>query len=809
MEVKVSDIEKVLGHSLLCHEIIHIQKIYFDTRKITDSRNSMFLDFANKKEQSFKNIQDALSRDIDFIITDKELPSIAANNLIKVTSVLNFLQELAKYHRRKFNIPVIGITGSNGKTILKEWIYTLLHEYKIHKSPGSYNSQIGVPLSILGLESGDQYAIIEAGISKIDEMKNLESIISPTFGILTNIGDAHDAGFLHKEEKLKEKLKLFKHAEVLLFNENEFLTKQRLSKYLSCKLISWSFVSKEADYFVQTRQQNGKVIIIFSNKVLKIEYEFLLKDNVSVYNIIFAIISLYELGVNIDLIQKNILRISSVSMRKEILEGHNNNILINDTYNADITSLNEALDFSNIQKEDRKIHLVLAPFDDLNEGYKEEIYSIINSFSIDIISCIRNPLVNISQLKIPYNLYSSAEELIQDWKVNAPENEVIVFKGAQRYNLDHIIKSCAKLVHKTQLNINLHNIQHNIRTYRSILKDNTMFMAVIKAGAYGSDSVRLGKYLSSQNLDYLAVAYIDEGIELRDAGIKTPIMVMNPDLDEMERILENNLEPEIYSIDQLQLLINYTNVCDIPLHLKFDTGMNRLGITEDQLTQVIDMVELNNLKVKSVFTHFHSADDPQSDRLTIQQFERFSKIYTSLEKSLGYKLIKHCCNTSAISRFREFHLDMVRLGVGLYGVSGDTNFEKYLLDVHTWHSYVSQVKMIDKEEGVGYNHRFVSHNKMKIAIVNIGYADGLPRSLSLKNFNLFIGEIATPLIGMISMDTCVIDVSHIREVYPGMRVDITNAHNQTFKAVAKCADMITYELLCQVGPRVKRVYLKE
>lgn len=781
-----------------------IEKIYFDSRLIITGTNSLFLDLEPNKEASKRNQIDAINKGVLAILSafkhDITYQSII---LLIHQEPLNAIQNVATNHRKKYDIPIIGITGSNGKTIVKEWLSVLLSDLHICKNPASFNSQLGVPLSILELSSQNEVGIFEAGISEPDEMSSLHKIIEPTIGILTNIGDAHDAGFQGRHEKFQEKWKLFSSCNYIITKAEILDTFHSKSNY-DAEIISWSF-QNDGNVFISKNKSEKGTNLKLSGRFSG-EFFISFQAPISIENTIHSILAAMVLGLEQDLIQKKIYNLQSVSMRMELKSGKNNCLLLDDTYNADLVSLQAALEFAMSQKESRNLSLVISDFKDLSPTYQKGLWEIINAYPIDQLWHIGSNSLHWKNGRAVS--FQNTNELIKQWQKSPPKNSLIIVKGARRFKLEKIIDFAIELVHNTELTIHLDRIHHNLKAYRSQLLDDAKIMAVIKAGAYGSDSVTLGKYLSKK-VEYIAIAYIDEGVQLRKAGITNPIMVMNPDLRAHNLLIEYSLEPEIISIEQLEDMYQLMPDQKLHIHLKFDTGMNRAGCLPNQKEQAIEIIKKSNWKIQSIFTHFHSSENPKADKKTERQFELYQSIVAYFKNHIDSPFMQHCCNSAAISRFPQYQLDMVRLGIGMYGISGDKSFQNQLLDVHSWTSYIAQVKTIKKGDGVGYNHSFTAPNDMKIAVVNVGYADGLPRRLSGKDFSLYIQDNAVPIIGNISMDSCVVDVSHLENVFAGMEVEIVNFSSQPIHHIAEKAEMIPYELLCQVGPRVRRIYVSE
>lgn len=783
-----------------------ITSISFDTRKLIRGKGVLFLDLASDVSDSLSNLHKAQQLGVSFAMSSYQGDEFDTLELIHVENVLEAVQLWAKNHRQQMDIPIVGITGSNGKTIIKEWLSTLCTHNWIVKNPGSYNSQIGVPLSVLEILPKHEIGIFEAGISKPNEMYRLEDIIRPTIGIITNIGDAHEHGFKDRGQKIDEKLKLFKNPEtpIIYRKEADSLLADKI-ELLPNKKYSWS-TSMEADYLVWFNMDKRVATITVEKEIYTWTFKSLFKDQASLENLTHCIIAALVLKISKTSIRKRLLELHPISMRMEMKAGQHNCLILDDTYNADMKSLQAALELAVLQCEDRPIHLVISPFLELHQEHIYSLQEMIDAFPIYQISYIGSDSI-LKHENIQH--YPSVHALLTSYEKQPWEHQMIVLKGARQYRLESFLKVLGKRVHRSQLEIHLDDIRSNVNTFRKLIQPKTLLMAVVKASAYGSDSITLSKWLVKQGVDYLAVAYIDEGVELRKAGIVTPIMVMNPDLVSVEALKKYDLEPEFYSVQQLYTWCRYMHAGQIPIHLKLDTGMHRLGIKEDELKDALNLLKAHKLKIKSIFTHFHSSEVGEMDSKSHAQVHRFNKMVAQIEQVVGRIPIKHCCNTAAISRFPQFHMDMVRLGIGLYGITNDESFSKALKPVHTWKSYIAQIKRIKKGDYVGYNQTFKASKNMVIGVVSIGYADGLPRALSNTGFMVQIENGLVPIIGVISMDNCIVDLTSIyQQVQVGSEVLLTYDGQQMQDISAK-ANMIPYELLCLIGLRIKRIFIKE
>ncbi|MGN6534078.1 MAG: bifunctional UDP-N-acetylmuramoyl-tripeptide:D-alanyl-D-alanine ligase/alanine racemase [Ginsengibacter sp.] len=700
------------------------QPVYLslDSRKISFPESTVFFAVKNQHQNANLFIENLYERGVRNFITDEEnfdREKFGEANIVLVNDTILALQQLAVYHRNEFlkeDLPVIGITGSNGKTIVKEWLNQLLeNDFSIVRSPKSFNSQIGVPLSVLNIHTNNDLAIFEAGISQPREMKNLEKIIKPTIGIFTNIGNAHDEGFKSRKEKIKEKLVLFKNAKHLIFcADDEILFKEVKSfqqKNKDLQLFTWG---KKTDNILQIKaikkgDSSSSIEVVCHDKKTIIEIPF--TDDASVQNSIHCLSVLFILKQNSE---TNLIRFKSlypIAMRLETKQGINHCNIINDSYSNDLYSLGIALDFLNQQKQHKNHTLILS--DILQSGIEpQKLYSKVSSLlqekNIDSFYGIGTDIF--SHQKEFFALknkrfFKSTGEFLKNLFLSNFHDETILIKGARHFEFEKISHFLEQKVHQTVLSINLNSIVFNLKKYKEKLKPETKIMAMVKAFSYGSGSYEIASVLEFHKVDYLAVAYADEGIELRKAGITMPIMVMNIDSSTFDSIINYNLEPEIFSFGLLEDFTSFlkkSEMEDYPVHLKIDTGMHRLGFQQDEINLLCKKMSNNHfMKVKSVFSHLAASEDVHQDDFTFLQFSRFNKCCEKIQKSLGYSFLKHIDNTSGISRHPELQMDMVRLGIGLYGIDGNIEMQKHLKNVSTLITTISQIKKIKAGETVG------------------------------------------------------------------------------------------------------------
>ncbi len=802
-----------------------INTILIDSRKLLFIDNTIFFAIATKRNDGHNYINDLYNKGVrNFVVskTPDNISQLNYANIIKVSDTLHALQLLSANHRKKFDIPVIAITGSNGKTIVKEWLYQLLCESKnIVRSPKSFNSQIGVPLSVWQMAPEHNLAIFEAGISETDEMDKLQAIIQPTIGIFTNIGQAHAENFLNSNQKIGEKLKLFTKVETLIYcsdyhDINERILSSGLGKKI--KLFSWS-KKQESNVVIQHINKNTRrttIIALYENAVIEINIPFV--DDASIENAIHCWVTMLCLGYENEYIQKRISQITSVAMRLEMKEGINNCSIINDSYSSDLNSLNIALDFLNQQKQHIKKTVILS--DILQSGRTDDdLYTEISSMlvhkNIDRIIGVGKAISkNADKFQIEKNFYLTTSDFLNNINTSDFHNESILLKGARIFEFENISKLLQQKAHETILEINLNAMVHNLNHYRSLIKPTTKLMAMVKAFSYGSGSFEIANLLQFHRADYLAVAYADEGVELRKAGITLPIMIMNPEESSFDAIIQNKLEPELYSFRILKKFYEATSRYNLdtkevfPIHIKIDTGMHRLGFEKQDLTELIAFLKgQKHLYIKSVFSHLAASDEAQHDDFTNNQIKLFSEMGKTIQAAFDYPVLLHILNSSGISRFPEAQFDMVRLGIGLYGISSEKEEQKLLQNVGILKTIVSQIKNIPKGESIGYGRKAIAVKNMKIAIVPIGYADGLNRKLGNGVGKMLVGGQMAPIIGAVCMDMCMLDITDIN-IKEGDEV-IIFSDNVSINTLADNLETIPYEILTSVSRRVKRVYYYE
>lgn len=812
----ISKIANILqAKAVLQQPDIVIRKLLTDSRTVVDPDGSLF--FAVKAQRDgHEFIAHAYKNGVrNFVVTHPAVAEKYADaNFLIVDDVLKALQALAAYNRSISTLKVIGITGSNGKTIVKEWLYQLLAaDFHIVRSPKSFNSQIGVPLSVWQITTEHNLGIFEAGISKPSEMEALANIIKPTIGILTNIGEAHAEGFEDKTQKLKEKLKLFKDAELLIYCP-DYATEIAAADLPGKTKFTWS-TTQNADLkitFIEPIEGRNYIRAIFEEKEIECLIPF--SDKAAVENGIICWATLLALGYSPEEADLRIEKLSRVSMRLELINGIENCSIIDDSYSADIPSLAIALDFLNLQNQHPKKTLFLSDVYETgksNEGLYTEIASLLAQKNLNRLIGIGPNISAYAHLfELETSFYESTQAFIEQLPGIHFANETILIKGARKFEFERISKLLTQKIHDTVLEINLNALANNLQFYRSKLKPGTKVMAMVKAFSYGSGSFEIANLLQYHKVDYLAVAYADEGIALRKAGITLPIMVMSPEPSAFEAMIKHQLEPEIYNATILKSFLNFlpAGEQDFPIHIKLDTGMHRLGFEKKELAGLIEiLMHTKKLKVSAIFSHLVASADAQHDDFTKHQLADFTAMYDELTMALNYQPIAHILNTSGVTRWPEHQLDMVRIGIGLYGFDAALPQNKGLQTVAVLKTTVTQVKDLQPGETVGYSRKGVLPNGGKIATVKIGYADGYSRSFGNGVGKMLVNGKLVPTIGSICMDMCMLDVSGLA-VKTGDEVIVFNDEHTILK-LANQIGTIPYEILTNVSQRVKRVYFYE
>ena len=789
-----------------------IAHLIYDSRRVQHPANSLFFALQTSHGDGHRFIQDAYKKGIRNFVIARPV-ALDDVNLILVDDVLKALQALATFHRQRFSLPVIGITGSNGKTIVKEWLNSLLEaDYKIARSPKSYNSQIGVPLSVWQLDEHHTLGIFEAGISLPGEMLALEKIIQPTIGVLTNLGEAHSEGFSSNKEKLKEKLQLFLNAEVVV-GPAGLLSSIKAGKF------TWSKDEEATLRITDTKHDKESTTIeaVYLNTTIALQIPF--SDEASIQNAITCWCVLLYLGLEQTTIQKRFAELHRIDMRLQLNHGINHCLVINDSYSADTTSLKIALDFLVQQSAGLKRTIILSDFFESGKAESilyQEIAHSLQHYGIQKVIAIGQTIGEQLPAKalsaIDHQLYSSTEDFIKRFKSSDFSNEIVLIKGARKAGFERIAALFEQKQHGTVLQINLGALTQNLKAYQKLLNPDTKIMAMVKAFSYGSGGAEIASVLQFNNVAYLGVAYADEGVELVRAGIHLPIMVMNAEPSSFATIVEHGLQPVIYSLSLLHAFEDYIRqqgLVAYPVHLEIETGMNRLGFSLEEMAAVaIHFGNTPYLHVQTVFSHLAASEEPSNDAYTKRQAERFQTAIAALSSHIAYPFLNHISNSAAIVRHPQLQMDMVRLGIGLYGVEPDAEEMLELQPVATLRATVAQVKEVEKGESVSYNRRGVVNRNSRIATVRIGYADGYSRRFGNGVGKMQVRGKLAPVIGTVCMDMTMLDVTDIDGVKEGDDVIVFGKEIPVQEA-ASWIQTIPYEIMTSISQRVKRVYYYE
>lgn len=820
MSYPVEQIANIINASATLRVPATIRYLLTDTRQIIEAETSLFFALGNHPVRNgHQFIATAYKSGIkNFVVTNTfNTANYPKANFLKVKNTLLALQQLAAFHRSQFNYPVIGITGSNGKTIVKEWLYQLLQkDWNIIRSPRSYNSQIGVPLSIWHMGSQHQLGIFEAGISLPGEMQHLQTIIVPTIGILTSVGDAHNEGFSSLQEKIQEKLLLFQQVACLIYCVDDLpkgITLPEVPQFswgndehATLQIQQFTYHTKKTEIRFVYNRNEGTLVVPFSDKA-------------SVHNVLTCLCSLLYLKLAIPVIQERILQLHPIDMRMQLKKGIQDCTIINDSYSNDIDSLAIALDYLQQQAAGSKTTVILSDF--LESGLPAEnlyhkVVHLLRQKNINrCIAIGANSMSNKAILKQAAEetyFFIDTAQFLNEWFRFSFQSEFILLKGARKYAFEQIAALLEQQVHETILEVNLSALAHNLRAYQQLLNPTTKTMAMVKAFGYGSGSVEVAKVLQFYGTDYLAVAYIDEGVTLRKAGIALPIMVMNVEENGFNALIEHSLEPEIFSFQlyhRFHRFLLEQGIEKFPVHIKVDTGMHRLGFEVSEAVQLAQQLVSNNtMWVKSVFSHLASAENPAQDFFTQAQHLQFLNFSDILQNILNYKFIRHIANSAAIVRHSAMHHEMVRLGIGLYGVNSLNEQGVTLQTVAALKTTIAQIKHLEPGDSVGYNRTAIVDASTVIATIRIGYADGFSKRLSNGIGFVYINGHRAPVIGSVCMDMTMVNITHIPNVQEGDSVEIFGLHIGV-EEVAKWCATIPYEILTSISQRVKRVYLNE
>ena len=821
MRMSIENITNLLKANRIGNREQHIDWILTDSRSLCFPDETLFFALKTKRGDGHKYIPDLYERGVrNFVVSD--LPNDIENyndaNFLQISHPLKGLQRLAKDYRSRFDVPVIGITGSNGKTVVKEWIYQLLSpERIITRSPRSYNSQIGVPLSVWLMNERTELGIFEAGISEMGEMEALQSIIRPTIGILTNIGGAHQENFYSTSDKCMEKLTLFKDCDVVIYDADNELINNCVGKCLfGAREIAWSKKNPEQPLYIEgVKKGDTATTIRYRYLGMPNEYTIPFIDDASVENSIHTLAVALYMMLSPEKIAERMAHLEPIAMRLEVKEGKNGCILINDSYNSDLASLDIALDFMSRRSEDkgRKRTLILSDMLETGQSTKflyRQVAELAQSRGVDKIIGVGEEIrTAASRFEMEKYFFRTTEELLSSDLLANLRNEVILIKGSRSFHFDDISDRLELKVHETILEINLNALVNNLNFYRSKLKPETKMVCMVKASAYGAGSYEIAKTLQDHRVDYLAVAVADEGSDLRKAGITSSIIIMNPELTAFKTMFDYKLEPEVYSFHLLDELIKAAEkegVTNFPIHIKLDTGMHRLGFAPQDIPKLITRLKRQTSVIpRSVFSHLAGSDSTQFDAFTRHQIETFECASEELQAAFPHKILRHICNTAGIERYPGAQFDMVRLGLGLYGVNPFTN--KMLHNVSTLKTTILQIRDVPQEDSVGYSRKGRLNRNSRIAAIPIGYADGLNRRLGNGHAYCLVNGQKAPYVGNICMDVCMIDVTDI-DCQEGDKV-IIFGEDLPVTTLAEVLETIPYEILTSVSGRVKRIYYQD
>ncbi len=826
MQYTVEQIKEILNaEGRLATPESRVTRLLTDSRSLTFPEETLFFAIRTGHGNGHKYINELYGRGVrNFVVESAEGFDTANDaNFIIVTDSLAALQRLAAHHRAQFNIPVVGITGSDGKTIVKEWLYQLTAgNYNVTRSPRSYNSQIGVPLSVWMMDGESTLGIFEAGISQKGEMAQLQRIIRPTIGIITNISNAHQENFTTLQEKCNEKLQLLKECDTIIYNaDNAILSQCIAASSLTANVIAWSKCDPNSPLYIESVEKGEKgTTVCYRFGALSDSYHIPFVDEASVEDSINCLAAALHLMIPPAAIAGRMAQLEPVAMRLEVKEGKRGCLIINDSYNSDTASLDIALDFMERRcnaAPELKRTLILADIRQSGESAATLYSKVIGCLSehriekfIGIGHDIPSQAEYFKATGIECHFFNSTEALLSSPLIREIDNECVLIKGSRSFHFEDIAEVLEKKVHQTILEVNLSALRNNLNYYRNSLDAATRTICMVKASAYGAGALETGRTLQECNVDYLAVAAADEGAELRKEGITTGIIVMNPEPSSFGTLFDNKLEPEVYSFGMLKALIEAAGregITDYPVHIKIDTGMHRLGFLPEEIPALVDILKRQNaLTPRSIFSHFAGSDSPLFDSFSQEQKRRFDTAAETLQQAFKHRILRHICNSAGIERFKESRMDMVRLGIGLYGIS-PIGENRNLQPISTLKSIILQIHDVPAEETVGYSRKGVLTRDSRIAALPIGYADGLNRRLGNGRGYCIVNGQKAPYVGNICMDVCMIDVTGI-DCREGDSVEIFGP-NLPVTTIAEWLETIPYEVLTSVSERIKRVYYSD
>ena len=809
-----------------------VEQLLRDSRRLVFAPQTLFFALPGPRRDGHEFIESLYDQGIRCFVVNKQVDLAKFKAycteavFFEVPHCLMALQKIAAHHRTRFHIPVIGITGSNGKTTVKEWLYQLLHSsFNIVRSPRSFNSQIGVPLSVWKLEAAHELAIFEAGISTTHEMEHLTPIIKPTIGVLTHMGPAHAEGFKDATEKLKEKLRLFETVDTLIYGKDQ-LNGIEIEAHTSIfkgpiTFYSWSRTAP-ATLVVTSEINKGtytELVLCYKTEHYEVEVPF--TNKASIDNAVLCILTLLAIGKDFTFIAERMRQLTAVDMRMQFKKGMNGCTFINDSYNLDFDSFVAAGFYLQAQSAGRDTCIIVSDFSETGQ-HSKDLYSKVarHAAALGIKRFIGiGPEIKKNQSVIENEFsgavtalyfFDSTELFLQQFRLQDFSNEIILLKGARVFEFERIANWLEQKMHETILEINLTALAHNVKQIQNTIGSSTKLMAVVKAFSYGNGSAEVARTLAAVKTDYLAVAYVDEGVELRRAGIHLPIMVMSPNAAGFEAMVAYGLEPEIYSFEIYEAFASFLHIQGLGsygVHLKINTGMNRLGFEPTDAALLGQKLVTNNcMVVKSVMSHLVASDAPEHDAYTREQVTLFEKVCNTLHEIIGYSFIRHIANSHAVQRHPASRLDMVRVGIGLYGTSATAN--NGFIKVATLKTTIAQIRQVPAGASVGYERAAIMGKDTRIATVRIGYADGYDRRFSEGVGKMYIKGVLCPVVGLVCMDMTMIDVSEVKDISTGDTVEIFGEHI-AIETLAKWSGINMYEMMSGINARVKRIYIEE
>ena len=811
LNFSISELSHIIGGEISegnSNNFIH--SICTDTRHTVDAAHTLFIPLNGEHFNGHAFISNAYQKGIRTFIVSEEVNLTNDCVVIRVENTTTAFQKIAAYHRKQFNIPVIGITGSNGKTIVKEWVNQLLADnYCIVRSPKSFNSQIGVSLAVLQIESMHNLGLFEAGISLPGEMNALQRMIQPTTGVFTFLGSAHAENFSSQTELLQEKIKLFSSCETLISPSN-------LELNFSGKIIRVGNEYQDDFSIREIKSSSTHSIVSFSWKGEMSSVEIPFIDTISINNFALAAATALHHGLSLTQLSEKAPQLLAVEMRMQQLKGIGGMQLLNDSYSNDLTSLKLALQHFNLNIQAKKRGVVIS--DILQSGMKDDVWIarvclLMNEFQIDNIYAVGEILFQ-HKNELPQNFksFQSTEEFVEFLLSNKLNSNALLIKGARKFHFEKIVIALQEQHQETIFEVNMNALANNYYYFRSLLNPNVKLMGMVKANGYGIGAVEVAMCLANCGIDALAVAYADEGVQLREAGISLPILVLEPNVTDFAPLFKHRLEPELFSIRSFKAFAKAAKEFDsektFKAHLKLDTGMNRLGFKGDETSELLALLNENsNIEITSIFTHFAASEDESHDAFTQDQINDFEKRCAQISAAIGYSPILHAANTGGIQRWKNAQFNMVRLGIGLYGVSAFEDEQKMLRSVGSLKTSIVQIKSVLPNETVGYGRTFTSNQEMKIAVLPIGYADGFRRSLSNGKGKVFINGKACPVVGRVCMDVTMVDITGVL-AQEGDEAIIFNEKHSIIDFAIEC-DTIAYEILTSIPQRVKRIIVNE